>query len=106
MGHKYDIPHDAGSKEYFQVYYQLRKGNASYAYKPPYVKPEIDTSGIIKETDHYVLYVDKVWSKHRDRYMIVKYNRKAKCYSLVMFASDKCRTIYLSGDKCNIEIVK
>ena len=48
-----------------------------------YMKSEYDPDGILNENDFYIFYKDKVWSKHRDRYLKVQTLTGNKTYVML-----------------------
>ncbi len=120
----YGIEAKAGTTEYNKQYYMLKTGKTDSTVrryikakdKPIIIqklyneeilkdesdldkkKDEIDPYGIIKETDTYIFYRNKVWSKTRDRYLLtVKFYQKYNSYCCpVVFESKKPQLVILN----------
>ena len=123
MGYKYDIPFNSitDNNNYQNYYYHLTKnnsvkykkareyiksGNYPKPIKQEYIKPTYDIEGITKETETHIFYIDKVWSKTRDRYLKCTYIKRYKSDVIkIPIKSYEYKLIILSGELSNINTV-
>ena len=60
-------------KEYHKKYYQKKKERKPYVIKQPIPLPQEwskpDEEGQLLETDRYIFYINKIWSKHILNYL-------------------------------------
>jgi len=114
MGYKHNIEYQPGTPEYQREYYLLRTNKTNedireYKKTGDYTKEnlkntkinqeskEYDEMGIVKETDGYVFYRNKVWSKTRYRYLkTVKFYQKHNSYCCPTHEDGKLKLVILN----------
>ena len=114
MGYKLNIKHPAGTPEYFREYYLLTTNKThedirEYKKTGDYTKENLktikviqesrehDKMGIVKETDGYIFYRNKVWSKSRYRYLkTVKFYHKHNSYCCPTHEDGKLKLVILN----------
>ena len=110
---KYKIPYSSVTETnlYHREYYKLSKDTKKNKYikTGDYTKDKInnkqsnhnpityDKEGILKETEDYIIYINKVWSKSRDRYLKgCSYKKKYNSYCCIMGRYEECKLIILN----------